>query len=147
MNNTHNFHDVGRSGVAPPPMNSAMTHHRKMMMHMTFFWGKNTIVLFPGWPGSNTGMYVLALITMFLLGFLVEWLSHCRLIRSGSSNVAAGFIQTIMHAIRIGLAYMLMLGVMSFNGGIFIAAVAGHCLGFLIFGSRVFRDTEDHSPR
>lgn len=132
-------------GMAPPPtMNgTGMMRGHKMMMHMTFFWGKNTEVLFHGWPGmENTGMYVLALFFVFAMSVLVEWLSHSRIIKSGRSDVAAGVIQTLMYAIRVGLAYMVMLAVMSFNGGIFLVAIVGHSLGFLLFGSRVFRKTE-----
>lgn len=133
-------------GMSPPlpstPMNGTDGMHHKMTMHMTFFWGKETLILFSGWPGTSTGMYVLALVFVFVLAVLVEWLSHCRLAKPGSSNVAAGLIQAVVHAVRVGLAYMVMLAVMSFNGGVFIVAVAGHLVGFLIFGSRVFKDTE-----
>ncbi|CAK7331390.1 unnamed protein product [Dovyalis caffra] len=133
------------SGVPPPPsaiMNGTNGMHHKMMMHMTFFWGKDALILFSGWPGTSSGMYVIALVFIFVLAVLVEWLSHCRFIKPGSNDVAAGLIQTLIHAIRVGLAYMVMLAVMSFNGGVFIVAVAGHLVGFLIFGSRVFKDTE-----
>lgn len=85
-------------------------------------------------------MYVLALIVVFLLGFSVEWISHSQFIKPDSTHhVAAGLVQTSLHALRIGLAYLVMLAVMSFNGGVFLAAVAGHTLGFLLFGSRVFK--------
>lgn len=131
MNDTHK-HEMG--GMAPPP---TMPRH-KMMMHMTFFWGKNALVLFKGWPGTSTGMYALALVFVFAMGILVEWLSHSRLIKTGTGNVAAGIIQTFMHTIRVGLANLVMLALMSFNVGVFLAAVAGHSLGFLLFGSRVF---------
>uniref|UniRef100_A0A6N2L299 Copper transport protein n=1 Tax=Salix viminalis TaxID=40686 RepID=A0A6N2L299_SALVM len=96
----------GMSPPPPPPMNGTTGMHHKMMMHMTFFWGKDTLILFSGWPGSSTGMYVLALVFIFVLAVLVEWLSHCRLVKPGSNNVAAGLIKTLMHAIRVGLAYI-----------------------------------------
>ncbi|KAK7839181.1 copper transporter 6 [Quercus suber] len=50
----------GMGGMSPPPPSSSMNGttgmHRKMIMHMTFFWGKNAEILFNGWPGTNTGM-------------------------------------------------------------------------------------------
>lgn len=52
--------------------------------------------------------------------------------------MAAGLIQTLLPAIRVGLAFLVMLAIMSFNGGVFLVAVAGHTFGFFIFGSRVF---------
>ncbi|XVF68866.1 hypothetical protein PTKIN_Ptkin11bG0035600 [Pterospermum kingtungense] len=138
-------HDHGMEGMAPPPSLSTNgtsgMHHpmMMMMMHMTFFWGKNAEILFSGWPGTRAGMYALALIIIFVLAFLVEWLSHSRLIKPGSRNVSAGLVQTLLHAVRVGLAYLVMLALMSFNGGVFLVAVAGHTLSFLLFGSRVFK--------
>ncbi|XP_065878781.1 copper transporter 1-like [Euphorbia lathyris] len=124
-----------------PGMNMSNNTHHKMMMHMTFYWGKDALILFSGWPGTRSGMYVLALILVFIISFLVEFLSHSQIIKPGSSDFTAGVIQTLMHALRVGLAYMVMLAVMSFNGGVFLVAVAGHTLGFLLFGSRLFKKT------
>ncbi|KAJ4831078.1 hypothetical protein Tsubulata_046153 [Turnera subulata] len=141
MNMDHG-HDMGGGGGgmgAPPPMNGTMMHRHKMMMHMTFFWGTKAEILFSGWPGARAGMYALALVLVFVLSFVVEWLSHCQLISPGSTHVAAGLLQTLLHTFRVGLAYMVMLAVMSFNAGVFLAAVAGHALGFFFFGSRVFK--------
>ncbi|PIA54530.1 hypothetical protein AQUCO_00900823v1 [Aquilegia coerulea] len=116
------------------------TMHHKMMMHMTFFWGKNAEILFSGWPGTSSGMYVLALIIVFVFSMLIEWFSHSQFIKNtSSSHISAGLVQTVMHTIRVGLSYLVMLALMSFNGGIFLMAVAGHSVGFLIFGSRIFK--------
>lgn len=142
-------HDGGMHGMAPPGQNGStsgmdMPNTHNMAMHMTFFWGKNVDILFNDWPGNNSGgMYVLALFVVFFLAMIVEWLSHSNIIKEGSNHVVAGMIQTLMHAIRVGLAYIVMLAVMSFNGGVLLVAVAGHSLGFLIFRSRVFRKSSN----
>ncbi|KAK8488834.1 hypothetical protein V6N13_000920 [Hibiscus sabdariffa] len=144
MNDDHMhgmMHNNSDGGMAP-----AM-HPRKMMMHMTFFWGTDALILFSGWPGTSSGMYVLALFVVFLLAFAAEFLSHSQLMNPGSaSHVTAGLVQTLLHALRVGLAYLVMLAIMSFNGGVFLVAVAGHSLGFLLFGSRVFKKSPAAVP-
>ncbi|KAE8039154.1 hypothetical protein FH972_011592 [Carpinus fangiana] len=81
---------------------------------------------------------MLALVSVFVVGFVVEWLSHTRFLKSTADNITAGLVQTTMYAVRVGLAYLLMLAVMSFNVGVLLAAVGGCTVGFFIFGSRVF---------
>ncbi|CAN4102264.1 unnamed protein product [Withania somnifera] len=117
-----------------------MMNHHHMMMHMTFFWGKNMEILFSGWPGyDNLNMYILALVIVFFLAALLEFLSHSSYINENTDSVTAGFLQTTLYGLRIGLAYVVMLAVMSYNGGVFLVAIVGHSLGFLAFGSRVFK--------
>lgn len=95
---------------------------------------------FLGWPSQSFDVYsILALISVFSISLLVEWLSHARLIKHISNNdVTAGLLQTFMFAVRVSLAYLLMLAVMSFgfNIGVVIAAVAGYSIGFMIFASQ-----------
>ncbi|GAA0144165.1 secondary carrier transporter [Lithospermum erythrorhizon] len=112
-----------------------------VMMHMTFFWGGNTEILFNGWPGyDNLGMYIFALVIVFVIAFCVEGLSHYKFIKEEkSNNVVAGLLQSIIYGFRVGLGYLVMLAVMSFNGGVFIVAIGGHTLGFMVFGSRIFK--------
>ncbi|GKV08018.1 hypothetical protein SLEP1_g19709 [Rubroshorea leprosula] len=109
------------------------------MKHMTFFWSNNAEILFSGWPGTSPSMYLLALIVVFVLAFSVEWLSHCRVMKPGPTNLSAGMVQTLVHLLRMGLAYLVMLAIMSFNVGVLLVAVAGHTLGFMLFGSRIFK--------
>lgn len=128
----------GMAGMSPTmtmPHKMTMKH----FMHMTFFWGKNSEILFDQWPGDKTGMYVLALVLVFVMSFLVELLSSTRFIKPGSNHVAAGLVQTLLHLLRVGLSYLVMLALMSFNGGVFLVAVIGHALGFFIFGSIAFK--------
>uniref|UniRef100_A0A1J3GS53 Copper transport protein n=2 Tax=Noccaea caerulescens TaxID=107243 RepID=A0A1J3GS53_NOCCA len=143
-----NMHDMPPPSSSSSMMNNgsmsggAGGQHQMMMMHMTFFWGTNTEVLFSGWPGTSSGMYALCLIFVFFLSVLTEWLAHSSLLRGttgDSANPVAGLVQTAVYTLRTGLAYLVMLAVMSFNAGVFIAALAGHAIGFMLFGSITFR--------
>ncbi|KAL3829083.1 hypothetical protein ACJIZ3_017885 [Penstemon smallii] len=140
-------HMPGMDGMSPPTNQMHDSSQQHVMSHMTFFWGKNAEILFSGWPGTRTGMYVLALIFVFVLSFLVEWLSNCRWIRSnsgkGSGSVSCGLVRTLLHGTRILVAYVVMLAVMSFNVGVLIVAVAGHVIGFFFFGSGIFKKSGD----
>ncbi|XP_074306536.1 copper transporter 4-like [Silene latifolia] len=108
------------------------------MSFHAFYWGIAHEILFPGWPGSSTGMYVLAVFFIFFLAILVECLAHCQLIKPGANRVAACFFRTGFRAVRAGLAYMVILALMSYNGGIFLAAIFGHAVGYLVFGSGLY---------
>ncbi|KAL0460557.1 UNVERIFIED_CONTAM: Copper transporter 1 [Sesamum latifolium] len=77
------------------------------------------MTFFLGKGSESIGLYVVDLSTVFVVS-LLTWL----------------------YAVRISMAYVVMLAVMSFNAGILFAAVAGYSLGFLVFGSRVFDKEE-----
>ncbi|XP_072955888.1 copper transporter 1-like [Typha angustifolia] len=116
-------------------MNSTKKHY----YHMTLFWGKNSEILFDGWPGTRGGMYALALVTVFAFAFLVEWLNNSRLIGPRWNRGIAELTRTLMHTIRVGLYFLIMLALMSFNVGVVLVAVAGHVVAFFLFGSSVFK--------
>ncbi|XP_020086008.1 copper transporter 6-like [Ananas comosus] len=125
----------------PMPSDDGMGGNGKMMMmHMTFFWGKRVQVLFSDWPGDRgLGMYVASLVFVLALAALAEAFSAAsgRLARPGSGPLAAALL-TLLHAARMGIAYLVMLAVMSFNVGVLIAAIVGHALGFLFARSGIF---------
>ncbi|KAL5500466.1 hypothetical protein EMCRGX_G012031 [Ephydatia muelleri] len=55
-------------------------------------------------------------------------------------------IQSILQMIQIGVAYLLMLAVMTYNGWIFLAIVFGSGIGYLIFGWTKFLYGVDTRP-
>lgn len=112
--------------MSPPVSND-------MVMQMNFYWGKDVIILFKGWPSNNLAMYILALAFVFMLSAATEVLSIPQVAKSSGSRPMIGLlIQATVYAVKMGLAYLIMLSVMSYNLGIFIVAVAGHGLGFLL---------------
>ncbi|XP_062186257.1 copper transporter 3-like [Phragmites australis] len=127
-------HIMGTGGMSPPPA-AAHGGMRMQYTHMTFYWGMNSEILFAGWPGARGGMYALALVAVFALAFLLEFLG-CRRVESllpAKRRVAAGAARAAVYAVRVGVSYLLMLAFMSFNGGVLLVAVAGHAAGFLAF--------------
>ncbi|XP_052176232.1 copper transporter 1-like [Diospyros lotus] len=112
--------------------------HRRVaaLLHMRLYWGKHAEVLFPGWPGNNAAMYALALVFVFVLSLLVEWLSHSDWFKPQPHRVSKNLLLTAVHAVRFGLVYMVILAVMSHNGGVFLAAVLGHAVGYSFTGGR-----------
>ncbi|CAO1943318.1 unnamed protein product [Urochloa humidicola] len=135
------------AAMAPAHGGGMGTTRRKRYIHMTFYWGKDSEILFTLWPGADGGMYAVALVAVFALAILLEFLGSRRLdallpaaaeARSSRRRAAAGAARAAVHALRVGGAYLLMLALMSFNGGVLLAAVAGHAAGFLAFRAALF---------
>ena len=126
-----------RPGPMPKGSMNSNNTMMNMIMQMSFYWGKDATILFHGWPDNKLGMYVLAFFFVFLLAFAIEVLSILPDVKRTSTNPMLGALtQTIIYTFRMGFAYLVMLSVMSFNLGIFIAALAGHFVGFFLVKSR-----------
>ncbi|KAI3443063.1 Copper transporter [Psidium guajava] len=110
--------------------------NRKMMMHTSFYLGKDAIILFSGWPEQRLGMYVLALFFVFLMALAVEVLSISPDVKTGTNPIVGGAMQAAIYGLKMALAYMVMLSIMSFNVGVFIVAVIGHAFGSFLVKSR-----------
>ncbi|CAO2174865.1 unnamed protein product [Urochloa humidicola] len=133
------------AAMAPAHGGGMGTTRRKRYIHMTLYWGKDSEILFTLWPGADGGMYAVALVAVFALAILLEFLGSHRLeslLPAAGANMSAtaGAARAVVHAVRVGGAYLLMLALMSFNGGVLLAAVAGHTAGFLVFRASLFGD-------
>ena len=132
----------GPGGDAPPAPMMMPGMAMPMTTGMSFTWGHRAVVLFPRWPGdrAGVGMYLLCLLLVLALAALAEALSAASrrldldldLSRSRGRRRRRQLLAAGVHAARMGLAYLVMLAVMSFNAGVLLAAVAGHAAGFLL---------------
>ncbi|PON41330.1 Ctr copper transporter [Trema orientale] len=138
---------AGMSGGNMPGMGGDLRNTTEAMMHSSLYWGKDATILFSGWPNQNLGMYMLAFFFVFLLAIAAEVLSVSPTVKAGTSASKAGALQASVYALRIGFSYLVMLSVMSFNIGIFIAAVAGHTLGFFLIKARSHVLTNQADPK
>lgn len=129
---------------------------------MTFYWGKRVTLLFDFWRTDSWLNYAVTLLACVLFSVFYQYLENRRLRfkmlskTRGSAPVAVDssaavpllysrlgikrgqwtaskFAGSVLFAINSGIGYLLMLAVMSFNGGVFVAVVVGLGLGYLLF--------------
>ncbi|KAG8375772.1 hypothetical protein BUALT_Bualt10G0135100 [Buddleja alternifolia] len=129
------------------------------MMHMTFYWGIRATILFDSWKTDSYLNYFLSLFACFLFSVFYQYMEDRRLrikqfsvskapepsssvntpllfSKFGGRNWSASrFAVAILFGINSAIGYFLMLAVMSFNAGVFIAVVVGLAVGYLLFRS------------
>ncbi|XP_019437825.1 PREDICTED: copper transporter 5.1 [Lupinus angustifolius] len=126
------------------------------MMHMTFYWSKNVTLLIDSWRTDSWLSYVLSLVACIVASVFYQYLENRRirlkLLAAGKSSPATtAEIQVpllrrkVIGGVRVGgavlfglssaIGYLLMLAVMSFNGGVFVAIVVGLAFGHFVFRS------------
>ncbi|KAK1288463.1 Copper transporter 5.1 [Acorus calamus] len=122
------------------------------MMHMTFYWGKKVTLLFDSWRTDSWTSYGLSLLAVFIVSVFYQYMEDRRirfkalsvfnpsppsiespLLAGGVKRSSARFASALLFGVNSGIGYMLMLAVMSFNGGVFIAIVVGLTIGYLFF--------------
>ncbi|GAV69642.1 Ctr domain-containing protein [Cephalotus follicularis] len=132
------------------------------MMHMTFYWSREVNLLFSSWSTKSWPSYALSLLACFLASAMYQYMENRRItlklvatgavkpgqapmeesLLGGKEGVVmkkwwsiAKIAGAVMFGVNSGLGYLLMLAVMSFNGGVFLAVVLGLSVGYLVFRS------------
>ncbi|KAL0374589.1 UNVERIFIED_CONTAM: Copper transporter 5.1 [Sesamum radiatum] len=134
------------------------------MMHMTLHWSNEVTLLFDSWNTKSWPAYALALLICFLVAVFYQRLESLRLrLKSAASppNPSPPSLNTPLIVrklgrnwkIRLGLAalfglnsaigYLIMLAIMSYNSGVFLAVVLGLTVGYFVFRSEDFSDGDD----
>ncbi|XVF48879.1 hypothetical protein PTKIN_Ptkin03bG0223600 [Pterospermum kingtungense] len=120
------------------------------MMHMTLYWGKDVTLLIDSWKTDSWLSYLLTLLACFVFSSFYQYMEDRRLrftslASSNPSSAAvtapllpnrrrsAKFASAVLFGINSAIGYLLMLAIMSFNGGVFLAIVLGLAVGYLLF--------------
>ncbi|KAG5098644.1 hypothetical protein JHK82_048498 [Glycine max] len=129
------------------------------MMHLTLYWGKKVTILIDSWKTDSWTSYVLSLLACLVVAAFYQYLENRRIrlkllagdrrplpapeIRTpllrwgvaGGDNARLGvkFAEAVLFGVNSAIGYLLMLAIMSFNGGVFLAIVVGLTIGYFFF--------------
>ncbi|GLU10161.1 hypothetical protein SLE2022_269810 [Rubroshorea leprosula] len=120
------------------------------MMHMTFYWGKRVTLLFDSWSTDSWLSYFLTLLACFLFASFYQYMEDRRirfksLASTNPISAATPLLpktrrfkpgkvaSSVLFGVNSAIGYLLMLAIMSFNGGVFLAIVSGLTVGYLCF--------------
>jgi len=126
------------------------------MMHMTFYWSRKVTLLIDSWKTGDWTEYLLTLLACLVVSAFYQFIENRRirlkiigtgkpfpaeietpLLRRRLTGNGAKLGVKVAGAFLFGLSsaigYLLMLSVMSFNGGVFVAIVVGLAVGYFLF--------------
>eukprot|EP01056_Protomagalhaensia_sp_Gyna25_P003421 Protomagalhaensia_sp_Gyna_25__3420@NODE_308_length_3960_cov_111_493497_g239_i0_p4_GENE_NODE_308_length_3960_cov_111_493497_g239_i0NODE_308_length_3960_cov_111_493497_g239_i0_p4_ORF_typecomplete_len186_score19_39Ctr/PF04145_15/3_3e20LapA_dom/PF06305_11/4e03LapA_dom/PF06305_11/0_42_NODE_308_length_3960_cov_111_493497_g239_i016672224 len=103
------------------------------MMQMTFVNNSRATLLWDWWSTSGPATYIPSLIALVLLGICTVYLKAARMDLDPKIAALAPWKAAVCRgvgaALSVTLDYLLMLCVMSFNVGVFVAVVLGIAVG------------------
>ncbi|KAL5559561.1 hypothetical protein UlMin_035772 [Ulmus minor] len=130
------------------------------MMHMTFYWSKEVTLLVDSWRTGSWIGYALTLFACLIASAFYQYLEDLRLrlklastgkpsstepietpllqkkiAGAGGNWSVARLAGAVLFGVNSAIGYLLMLAIMSFNGGVFVAVVLGLMIGYLFFRS------------
>ncbi|XP_002516155.2 copper transporter 5 [Ricinus communis] len=127
------------------------------MMHMTFYWSKEVTLLFDSWKTKTWLSYGLTLLVCVITSASYQFLENRRVqlkVNAANAGSAVGVDEPLLQSktgggkwsvarvagavlfgVNSAIGYLLMLAVMSFNGGVLLAVVFGLTIGYLLFRS------------
>lgn len=96
-------------------------------------WMSYLMRFFPGWPEFEApGSYCLSISLLFLLAFAAEF---CSLMMSSIKKQEMGLKSLLydagLHALRVFMAYLIIISIIATDFSFFLAAVFGHAAGHL----------------
>lgn len=127
-------------------------------MHMTFYWSKKVTLLIDSWKTDSWTSYALSLLACLVISVFYQFLENRRIRlklfaagRPVPQEIQAPLLRrklvgdrakagvrvagAVLFGVSSAIGYLLMLAVMSFNGGVFVAIVVGLAIGYLFFRS------------
>jgi solute carrier family 31 (copper transporter), member 1 len=122
-------------------MKGPMSGCRVMQNGFQFATGPDACItfLFKGWGVDTHTKYAFMLICVFAMGILNGGLAYVRhrlveYSRQSSTVMINQLYLSLVYGIQIILAYWIMLLVMTYETGLFIALIIGLVLGYFVFG-------------
>ncbi|XP_027152260.1 copper transporter 2-like [Coffea eugenioides] len=116
----------------PPPPPTNVHRHHPFSLFTHFYWGKDAEILFSGWPAHNSAMYALALLFVFFSAILQHQRFQTQIQTRSRNSFPDGDLRN-SGKVRVSGDVVHD----SYNGGIFIAVVVSHAIGYVVFGSLV----------
>ncbi|KAL3729057.1 hypothetical protein ACJRO7_033628 [Eucalyptus globulus] len=112
------------------------------MMHMTLYWSRYVTLLFDSWRTDSWPSYFVSLAACFLVFAFYQSLASSSaaavsplLLKAGASRLArsARLGVALLFGLNSAIGYLLMLAIMSFNKGVFLAIISGLTVGYYVF--------------